>query len=170
MAQKRQNYKRVQQNNTKSAYVNGSAVKKLYVAQPVREPDVEQEQREQQKRRRQNEQRKIHRANKLNFLYTVGVSVIVAAIFGICIQYLNLQSTVKSNASEVAQLQAQLYSLQETNNETQEEINAGINLDKIYEAAVNELGMRYPNQSQVRLYESSVSEYVKQYQDIPEAE
>ena len=57
----------------------------------------------------------IHRANRLNFLYTVGVSAIVITIF----------------------------------------------------AAVNELGMVYPERDQVITYDAGVSEYVKQYHDIP---
>jgi hypothetical protein len=33
---------------------------------------------------------------------------------------------------------------------------------------VNELGMIYPDRNQVITYDSTISEYVKQYKDIPQ--
>ena len=47
------------------------------------------------------------------------------------------------------------------------EINAGIDYEQIYNTAVNELGMVYPERDQVITYDAGVSEYVKQYHDIP---
>lgn len=156
-----------------SAYVSGNTVKKLYTAVP--KPEVEaprrktREQTEEEQKQRAARQHQIHRANRMNFLYTAAVSGIVAVIFGICFQYLNLQSTVKGNAAEVTQLQAQLNELTSANDEKELEINAGINYDEIYNTAVNELGMVYPERDQVITYEPGVSEYVKQYEDIPSA-
>lgn len=170
MAQKRQNYNRTERTNSRTAYVSGNTVKKLYIQQPVQQPDVDRESEIERKQRRNREKAQIHRANKLNFLYTVGVSAVVAVIFGICFQYLNLQTAVKNNASEIAQLEAQYNSLKNTNDTTEEEINAGINLDDIFNTAVNDLGMTYPNKGQVITYDSSESEYVKQYHPIPDAE
>lgn len=152
----------------KEAYVQGSTVRKLYVAQPYTDvPDVE-EVREERKERRAR-QRQIHRANQINFLYTVAVTGVVAVIFTICFQYLNVQSTVKNNASEVAKMQSDLNSLKESNDEQEVEINASIDYNALYNTAVNELGMVYPNKNQVISYDAGESQYVKQYQDIPSA-
>ena len=54
-------------------------------------------------------------------------------------------------------------------------INAGkaeadIDYDAIYDTAVNELGMVYPAKGQVIRYAAGESEYVKQYQNIPNAD
>ncbi|MFR8118373.1 MAG: hypothetical protein ACLU70_05135 [Lachnospira sp.] len=38
----------------------------------------------------------------MNFLYTVAVTAVVAVMFGLCYQYLNLQSEVKTNAAAVS--------------------------------------------------------------------
>lgn len=153
-----------------STYINGNAVRKLYSAVPaVEAPQRKQEPSEEEQKRRAARQRQIHRTNKMNFLYTIAVSGIVAVIFGICYQYLNLQSEVKNNAAEVAQMQAQLNDLVSENDAEEIEINAGINYEEIYNTAVNELGMVYPERDQVITYESGVSEYVKQYADIPAA-
>lgn len=168
MAQRRQDYKRTQSKfSSNAAYVSGSAVKKLYVQQPLQQPEADNEAQIERRVRRKRENAQIHRANKLNFLYTISVSLVVGVIFGICFQYLNLQTSVKNNASEISQLEAKYNSLKESNDELEAEINAGIDLDAIYDTAVNELGMVYPSKSQVLNYDSGESEYVIQYQDIP---
>ena len=47
-------------------------------------------------------------------------------------------------------------------------INTSIDLDNIYKIATEELGMVYANKDQVRMYNKTESEYVRQYEDIPE--
>ena len=42
-----------------------------------------------------------------------------------------------------------------------------MDLEKIRDIAVNELGMVYANEDQVVLYDNEGSDYVKQYADIP---
>ena len=39
---------------------------------------------------------------------------------------------------------------------------------QIYKIATEELGMVYANKDQVRMYNKTESEYVRQYEDIPE--
>ena len=153
----------------RTAYVEGNTVRKLQTteAYPRRERTFEQS--EQVRKQRKAQQRRIHRANKMNFLYTAAVTTVVAVIFVICYQYLNLQTVVKNNAAQVAELEAKLNTLTAENDELDVEISAGIDYDAIYETAVNELGMVYPERSQVIRYEAGESEYVKQYQDIPES-
>ena len=43
-----------------------------------------------------------------------------------------------------------------------------MDLDYVYKVATEELGMVYANKDQVRLYNKTESEYVRQYEDIPE--
>ena len=125
-----------------SSYVSGNTVRKLAAA-PQR------------------------RYEEYDFLYTVGVSYIVITIFAICLQYLNVQSQVKTNSTAVTRLQSELNELTNSNDELELEINAGIDYEQIYNTAVNELGMVYPERDQVITYDAGVSEYVKQYHDIP---
>ena len=154
-----------------SAYVNGSAAKKLAAVPQRRYEEHEKPQRvertEEEKAAERKKQRAIRRANKLNFLYTVGVTAVVVTIFGICLQYLNVQSQVKTNSTAVTKLQSELNELTDSNDELELEINAGIDYEQIYDTAVNELGMVYPERDQVITYDAGVSEYVKQYHDIP---
>ncbi len=159
---------RTRYNNT--TYVSGNNVRKLYEANPARKTVVPDRSEEQERRNRRQEQRQLRRANKLNFLYTMAVSGIVAVIFVICYQYLNLQASVKQNASEISGLQEKLASLTADNDATEISLQTGIDYEAIYEAAVTELGMVYPDKDKVISYNAGVSEYVKQYQDIPAAD
>lgn len=153
-----------------AGYVDGNAVRKLQAAQPARMPQqpvrkhIEtQEDRREEKLRRAG----IRRTNRLNFFNTVAVTAVVGVIFTICFQYLNLQSSVKNNASEVSELQSQLTQLTSENDENELAINSSIDYNQIYNTAVNDLGMVYPDRSQVVKYDPGVSEYVKQYQNVP---
>lgn len=154
-------------NVNKFSYIDGNTVKKTATVQPATiqtEEDVRLRRKEKQKKQQQ-----INRANRSNFIYTIGVSLVVATMFYICYQYLDLQTSVKSSASEVAVLEAKYESLKETNDEFETEINASINLDDVFSVAVNELGMTYPNKNQVINYKSLESEYVRQFKDIPDS-
>jgi cell division protein FtsL len=119
-------------------------------------------------RREKLNNRRIHRASKVNFLYTLGVSAIVITMFVLCVQYLDIQSEVQGNQTAVQELQSQLNDLTTTNDETELKINTDIDYELIYDTAVNELGMIYPDRNQVITYDSTISEYVKQYKDIPQ--
>ena len=144
-------------------YVYGSAVQ-----QPVQAPEKKPVKRvsapervrieEEEDLREKLKNKKIRRANRINFLYTLGV---------MCVQYLNIQSSVQGNQAAVTQLQSQLNELTNENQEREVEINTSIDYELIYDTAVNELGMIYPDRDQVITYDSVVSEYVKQYKDIP---
>lgn len=79
---------------------------------------------------------------------------------------------MSSHRSRLTQQQLQGFSselneLTNSNDELELEINAGIDYEQIYNTAVNELGMVYPERDQVITYDAGVSEYVKQYHDIP---
>ena len=135
-----------------SSYVSGNTVRKLAAAPQRRyeeyEIPKEVEITEEDRIAIRKKRKAIHRAN-------------------ICLQYLNVQSQVKTNSTAVTRLQSELNELTNSNDELELEINAGIDYEQIYNTAVNELGMVYPERDQVITYDAGVSEYVKQYHDIP---
>ena len=47
-------------------------------------------------------------------------------------------------------------------------INTYVDLDYVYKVATEELGMVYANKDQVLLYDKTESEYIRQYEDIPQ--
>lgn len=150
------------------SYEYGSAVRKLNTAEPKVRPKTRRDDQEALRKRRQEQQIRIN--NRMNLVYTAVIVCIASAVFFVCYQYLNMQSTVKANSERVIQLQTQLKKLKERNDVDEADTNAGIDYDSIYDTAVNELGMVYPKRSQVIGYDSAESEYVKQYKDIPPIE
>lgn len=155
-------------NLTSNAYVYGNTVKKLSVTMPLTEPQRrDRRDDEQEKREKRLQQKQLQRAHKVNFLYTVAVVGVVAFIFTVCIQYLELQASVKNNSTDVSKLESQLSKLTDQNDMTEVEINGSIDYDSILDTAINQLGMVYPSRKQFVEYDSKNSEYVKQYSDIP---
>ena len=109
----------------------------------------------------------MHRAHRANLLYTIVAVAVVAFMFGVCVQYLEIQANVKNAANDVARLEARLTQLTVKNDETKMEIEGSVDYDALLKTAVEELGMIYPKRSQIVEYDSTESEYVKQYKDIP---
>lgn len=154
-----------------SSYVDGSAAKKLQTAPTLPEIERRRRQQEKEEQRRQEElrQRQIGRANRINFFYTAAVIGVAVVLFVVCWQYLQLQTSVKTNASEISSLQSQVTKLTAENDEMELQINTNIDYEQIYKTAVDELGMVYPDKKQVVTFDAGISEFVKQYQDIPDA-
>lgn len=152
------NYKRTE-------YQYGSAVRKLNVA-PELQPYLPSYDEEREFKRRKAQRKEIRRNSKINFMYTAIVAICASAVFFVCHQYLNLQSSIKTNSDRVLEMQTELSALKAENDLYEAEINSSVNFEEIYNTAVNELGMVYPSRSQVVDYDSAVSEYVRQYKDI----
>ncbi len=159
----RAEYRRNSRNVSKVPYEYGSAVRQLNIAEPLKTPDESQQtQKEINREIRRQRQKQIRRNNKINLMYTVAVASVAAVVFFICYQYLNVQAAAKTNSDMIAELK-------ENNDVLESDINASIDYDAIYDTAVNELGMVYPEKKQVITYDSKESEYVKQYKDVPES-
>ena len=158
----RAEYRRNSRNVSKVPYEYGSAVRQLNIAEPLKTPDESQQtQKEINREIRRQRQKQIRRNNKINLMYTVA--------FFICYQYLNVQAAAKTNSDMIAELKSELSTLKENNDVLESDINASIDYDAIYDTAVNEVGMVYPEKKQVITYDSKESEYVKQYKDVPES-
>ncbi len=100
-------------------------------------------------------------------------SVLILAIASIvtvvlCVQYVQLQTEITTTLKSINAKEVELANLKEHNNETDKRINSFIDLNHIYQVATEELGMRYATKEQIAYYQSSGSEYVRQYKDIPE--
>ena len=85
-----------------------------------------------------------------------------------CIEYLQVQSGLTEQSKEIAELEHNLVKLQNQNKDALSKLNTSLDLNYIYEVATKELGMVYPKDNQVITYESNLSDYVRQYEEIPE--
>ena len=173
-----------------SYYVQGSAVRKLnrssaapaepLVREPVRKsperksypagrPVREPARREHTQRKEVQEQERgiISLGRGINFF---GILLLAAALFVtvfVCIDYLQLQEESLRLDRAVAALQDELSLLIDANNAKENLMTADIDLERIYQTAVGELGMVFPNHNEIVYYNSVDLSYVRQYADIP---
>lgn len=149
----------------RTGYVEGAAVRKLHkVSEPA--------QRERRERRRQPE---VHRASRksaqsLGLGYVFFLTAACALTMWICVGYLQLQADNTARVKNIAALESQLSDLKQDNDDEYNRVVTSVDLEKIRDIAINELGMVYAQEDQVVLYDSQGSDYVRQYADIPEEE
>lgn len=98
------------------------------------------------------------------------IALTIAAIFTLyfCINYLQIQSSIAARLNQIEKLEKEIEVLKADNDALETRINTSVDLDYVYKVATEELGMVYANKNQVRLYNKTESEYVRQYEDIPE--
>ncbi|MDD6283527.1 MAG: cell division protein FtsL [Oribacterium sp.] len=97
--------------------------------------------------------------------------VLIAAslcTLALCFNYIQLQTSINYRMSSIEQKKQQLEQLKSENDALQSSIDTAVDLNEIYRIATQELGMVYAGNDQVITYNKTESEYVRQYEDIPE--
>ncbi|WP_075718808.1 hypothetical protein [Roseburia sp. 499] len=159
-------------------YIEGNTVRKMEAVPQRRSEQVHRElERKQEKDRvreeRQREARIAARRNQERALqmspgYVVFLAVAMAAMVGVCGVYLKLQSDIANRMKTVAVLESQVTNLKTDNDANLKRINTSIDLESIKNTAINELGMVYPSKDQIIYFHIDTSDYMNQYEDIPE--
>ncbi len=158
MEKKRQRY---QQNNY-TTY--GNTARKLQVV-----PDYQNPEELEPIRRPAEKKRRKPKANMgIDLFSALFLTMAIAVTLYTCIQYLQVQSQVAEQKKEIAEMEHSLVKLQNQNKDALAKIDTSVDLKYIYEVATKELGMVYPDKNQVITYESNLSDYVRQYENIPE--
>lgn len=146
----------------------------------VRQADpLEREHSEQLRRRREawEEEERAQRAARrvrrnrirelrMNRIYVVFLTVCVAAVFGICFMYIQLQSQATEYKENIAALQTEVNDLEADNEELLQSIETSVDLSEVMDRAMNELGMTYPTSDQIITYETDSSDSLTQYADV----
>jgi len=144
--------------------IEGNAARKLHAVPDYQETSFPS--------RREEIRREIRRKHKLNTGMDIVSMIILTFAIAItvytCLEYLSVQSNITQMNKEIVRLESELMKLQNENASALSEIDTSLDLDYIYEVATGELGMVYPDKNQVIAYESTISNYVRQYKDIPE--
>ena len=112
----------------------------------------------------------IHNKDEPAITKVILVGLIITSIgmfLFVSTNYLKSILQQQAQLNEIKELEYELHDLQQQNYLKEHEINASINYLWIYDMAVNELGMIYPEKSNTIYYEHGESEYVNQYMDIP---
>ncbi len=134
---------------------------------PQREPDRYERLVRQQEQRDEKKLFSISRG--IGFF---GIITLCGAMFLVgflCVRYLDLKAESSRLDKAVASLKDELLVLTDTNAGKEQALVENIDLDAIYQTAVGEYGMVFPNKNTVIYYDPADLSYVRQHADIPEA-
>ena len=145
-------------------YVDGSAARKLAPV-PAYEERVERQEREQTSRRQVRKPQVGHGIDLLSMLLLVGA---IAVTLYVCIEYLQVQADITKTEMEISKISTEIAALTASNDAFEESLDAEIDWDYVYQTAIGELGMVYPNKNTVIPFKNSDDGYVRHYKDIPE--
>lgn len=159
-------------------YIDGNTVRKLQ-AEPkrrseethrelVRKQEQEREQRERKRNARAAARRNQERALQMSpgyVLFLAGAMAVMVGVFG-C--YLHLQAELTGRMKSVAALESEVLELKTDNDAEQKRIDTSVDLESIRKKAIEELGMVYPAEDQIIYFEVDTTDYMNQYEDIPE--
>ena len=150
-------------------YVSGTAARKLAA---VREPQSQLERPVRQEKTNRVSavtiRRNREKALQMDLPYVIALTAAVVCALYLCVNYLQLQSSITAKLKNIETLEKEIETLKTNNDALETRIETSVDLDYVYQVATEELGMVYANKDQVRLYDKTESEYVKQYEDIPE--
>lgn len=156
------------------AYVDGTAVRRLEAAPVQRtaarrpEPAPEQRMRERQTRPASQTARKNReRALSMNLGYVMFLTLAAVITVFTCVNFLQLQAKGTKLQKEVTALETRLDAAVLENDSDYNRIMTSVDMEKVKDIALNQLGMVYAKKSQIVTYEMQNSDYVRQYSEIP---
>ena len=154
----RQKYTSAQQ-----MYVYGNVVTK-----PVYEPQHREAKKPRRARSSKQVRKNRSKALHMNRAYVLFLAIAAIAMLVVCVNYIQLRSTITSRSANITALQEELASLKEENNTKYNVVMDSVNLDEVRTTAIEELGMVYATKDQVVEYDNPTGGYIKQYEAIPE--
>ncbi len=164
MEAKRNNYYQ----NNRTSYVEGNTVRKLNTVPDIRREEQPYEQPYEQPSRRRREQNQPKTLSAINFASLLVLIVAISITVFMCYEYLTLQASVSHLNSRAKELQKELVTSTKDNDAAMDKLKAAVDLDKVYQIAVGDYGMVYPNKNKIISFDSSDGSHVTQYEDIPQ--
>ncbi|MCI5649692.1 MAG: hypothetical protein ACI4EG_05090 [Fusicatenibacter sp.] len=151
---------------TTDTFEDGNAVRRIAV-EPQQIPETEPARLKPQVSRQTRKNRV--RATQMGKGYVLFLAVVCAAIVGMCVVYLQMQTTITTQTKDIASKERELSDLKADNDAYYNTTIASVDMEAIKDAALNRLGMKYADESQIIYYDTSGSSYVRQYKDVPDA-
>lgn len=113
---------------------------------------------------------RVHADQAIDFKSLVFLTTALIVVAFLTIDYLQIRSGITEMERRISSLESQLVSITSLNDAAYEKIEASIDLSYIYQAATQKLGMVHANKNQVIPYESTKSDFIRQYGEIPDVE
>jgi len=171
-----QNRNRLQY-QTGTSYIDGNTVRKrdyggqyavhdlntAYRTSPAYEPEIREH-----KKPEKHIQRQPRGLTGISRASLLVLTLAIVATLYFCIDFLMMQYEVNKAEKDIVKMEKTLTTLKTENDAAYEQINTVYDLDYVYDVAVNELGMVYPNKNEVITYKKAEENYTRQYADIPD--
>ena len=100
--------------------------------------------------------------------FLMGTVVLCAAMVAFVVGFLCLKEKITEQNRHIASLENQINDLKSDNDAYYNKVMASVDLEAIREAAMDRLGMKYAEESQIQYYDTDGSSYVRQYQEVPQ--
>ncbi|NLJ89525.1 MAG: hypothetical protein GX323_01380 [Clostridiales bacterium] len=147
-------------------YVEDSAVRKLQRDNRAYELPLEEVKR----RRQEGQVRKTKPEKELSSVNKGACFCLIVAIgftLFLGIDYIKTQTNITTLNKNIIKAEKELANIKEENRIHKEQLSANLNLQEIYNIATNEYGMVRPSDDQVIYFDTTLTEFVKQYEEIP---
>lgn len=102
--------------------------------------------------------------------YVIFLSTMVLVSAFLAVRYLNYQAEISEIKSNVHSLKSNIEVISSQNDAVSYDINAYIDINRIVDTALNELGMVMANEEQIKYFQKNVDEFMNQYADVPDTE
>lgn len=156
---------------SKMYYVNGSTVRELEEARPVRpehksREEIERARREKNARLAARRNREKAMGMSRGYVAFLTLCVILSAVSAFIL--IGTQASISNRMRSVAAMQSQIEDLRADNDARYKEITTSVDLNYIKDVAMNKLGMDYATEDQVVYYSVEKNNFMDQYSDIPQ--
>ncbi len=157
-------YSKKNYNYRMDPYIEGNVVRK-----PERSNAVPQRKRTEEVTPSvsRNARRNREKALRINLGYVVFLMAAAVVTVFACVRFLQLQAESTAYRKTVASLESQLSALKMENDAAYDDAVSSVDLGRVKEIAINDLGMIYANEGRIITYDSQSSDYVRQYEDVP---
>lgn len=135
-------------------YVEGNTVRKVVEAPEHKVSELTKSNRE--------------RSMQMNMRYVVFLTAAAVICVMMCRNYVRLKAQYTALRTRATSLEVSLSQKKLANDAEYDRIMASVNLAEVKDIAMEKLGMVYAAEDQIVSYDVISSDYVKQYQEIPE--
>ena len=144
---------------TGRSYIEGNTVK---VIDPIKE--MQKPVRKVNKAVRRNQDKALY----MNLPYVMFLTAALVITGIVLIGYLQTQAQLTVSIKRVAALESELNDMRLSNDEQLARIESAVDIEKVKQIAIEELGMTYAKEGQVVTISGEGSDYVRQLADLPE--
>lgn len=142
-------------------YIEGNVVR---IALPERLPEPKKEQ-DYESIKRRKERKKAKRISPVFAIFSAAAGVVLMASVVACI---SIQTEITTRLENISALEQELLEAKEMNAQMETQMSLFTDITYIYETATVKLGMVPAGDAGTIYYDKSESEYVRQYEYIPE--